>query len=210
MRGSTRRALAVSPLLVGVAPSALPSQELSPAPCAAVSDALRTEDNWRPPPGEYQLTLVSTYGPRAGKSASGTLHLWRTTARDRSPRTGARPERVDTAATPLYGATDMDLAAVGVNLLNRADIPRPDSRDPVYPGVLVHIQNWGQTRRLRQSVLTIGTHGNVRAKLDYAMTDGPGTGLWAREVTPGGFRGTWGPWGLTGGAGHFCAERRGP
>ena len=202
----------VLPLILVVVHAGIVRGQNTATNCLAVSDSFRTVDNWRPAPGEYHLTMVAVDSLHRGARASGPLLLWRTSASDSSPTTNARPARVDTVSTPLYGATTVDLPRVGVILSDDFMIPRPFSRDPLYPGILVHIQNWGRSGALRQSVLTVGTLTNVRAPLDYGMTDGPGAGLWVRQATADGFRGTWGPWGglRASGYGYFCAVRRGP
>jgi hypothetical protein len=184
------------------------TQEMGSAlPCEAVEDSLRTSVEARLLPGVYRLVMVATGGPASGKRAEGRLELRRTALSDRSPRTGAGPERADTGMTPLYGFSDLDFGAVGVSLSPGPEIPAPTSRDPIYPGLLAHVQNWGSRTHPQQNALTVGTQSNVRAKLAAVMVDGPGAGLWVRRLWADRFEGTWRPWGRGGGWGYFCAVR---
>jgi hypothetical protein len=191
-----------------VAASTACAQEVGSAlRCEPVEDSLRTSVEARLVPGVYQLVMVATGGPAAGKRVEGRLELRRTALSDRSPHTGAGPERPDTGMTPLYGFSDLDFAAVGVSLSPGSEIPAPTSRDPIYPGLLAHVQNWGSHTHPQQNALTVGTQSNVRAKLEAHMVDGPGAGLWVRRLRTDGFEGTWRPWGRGGGWGYFCAVR---
>lgn len=184
--------------------------------CTEVDDKLRTPDSARVPAGTYSLTVVATGGTRAGHRASGRLQLRPTSAADRSPKWPAeRPPEGDTIGTPLYGATDVDFAAVGapVERLNPTayggsdDAPPTGSTDPLHPGVLALIQN-AKGQGLRQTGLVIGTLANRRVADGVLSLDGAGIILWVRRFTASGFDGRWWNFGIVAnGAGYFCAVR---
>jgi len=185
-----------------------PSQGASD--CRAVPDSLRTPSAARLAAGSYALTIIATAGGKPGTQASGTLTLRETVSTNRSSRTGRLPRSDENrSATPLWGYIDADLASVGAPLPdgNNPDEPQPTSRDPIYPGLLVHIQNWGSLTLPQQYVLTVGTTYNVRVRLHYAVADGPGILMNVRQITIKGFRGTWQQGGLVVAGGYFCAVR---
>jgi hypothetical protein len=81
----------------------------------------------------------------------------------------------------------------------------PESRDPIFPGVLALVIDWHEARK-GQIVLVIGTLSNRRTT--EGMLDGAGIGLFIEKLDSDSFAGSWGPWGLLmGGSGHFCATR---
>ena len=176
--------------------------------CRAVSDSLRTPESARLAAGEYGFVITSTVGPTAGKTSEGRLVLRPTAPADRSPRTGQSPRAdEDRERRPLYGYLDADLARVGAPLPNglTADEPMPNSTDPLFPGVLVHVQKGPGERQ--QNVLTVATSINARVDLGYGVADGPGIFLRVREIAPDGFAGTWAQGGLEEAGGFFCAKR---
>jgi hypothetical protein len=181
---------------------------LANAECDGVADSLRTADGARIVPGHYWLTMVAD--DRVLATAHGNLWLTPTSPGDRSPvHPDARPPDGDTAWAPLYGATDADLPRVGA--LNYAPdtgtyfVPTPSSRDPLYPGVIVQIQNWQPNRGRRQNALVIGSFVNRRPDGQHFL-DGGGIVLWVRHFADGGFYGSWQPFGRREeGEGHFCA-----
>ena len=125
----------------------------------------------------------------------------------------------DTAKTPLYGAAEgLDFKKVGAPV---SDNGTPvESRDPVFPGVLVlaHAPEHapepdfsGATGvfTLNHVVLVMGNVSNERTDLD--VEDGSGIGLWVRHADSTGFSGTWDNWGIVvAGNGYYCAVRVGP
>ena len=177
--------------------------------CLAVDDSVRTDDASRIAPGLYRLTMIAE-GSWAPGSARGNLWLSRTSAEDRSAaHPSARAPDGDTASAPLFGWTDIDVRRVGV--LNYAPdtgqffVPDPTSRDPLYPGVIVLIQNWQPNHGLRQNALLIGTFANRRPD-GFDFMDGGGVALWVRRFSSGGFAGHWSPFGRRRESdGHFCA-----
>ena len=179
--------------------------------CRAVSKSLRTPGAARLQPGDYGFTIVSTIGPTAGDSVRGRLVLRPTRFTDRSPRTGQGPRPDENrGAKPLYGfLLDADLAHIGAPLPDgtRADEPLPSSTDPIFPGFLAHVQNWGGAEASSQNVLTAGTSINARVDLGYGVADGQGIFLMVRTLDASGFGGTWQQGGLLAAGGYFCAER---
>jgi hypothetical protein len=177
--------------------------------CVAVDDSLRTDDTARIAPGHYRITMIAE-GSWAPASARGNLWLSRTSSQDRSAtHPSARAPAGDTASAPLFGWTDIDVRKVGV--LNYAPdtgqffVPDPTSRDPLYPGVIVLIQNWQPNHGLRQNVLLIGTFDNRRVD-GFDFLDGGGIALWVRRFSSGGFSGHWSRFGRRPeSSGYFCA-----
>src|SRR5437879_11139832 len=102
-----------------------------------------------------------------------------------------------------------DLSQVGAFLPVRGDstAPQPDSDDPIFPGVLVRIQNWERGDRLHQNTLWVATGANIRADRSYEVADGPGIVMNVRQLDKEGFRGTWGPAGRVFAGGYLCARR---
>jgi hypothetical protein len=159
--------------------------------------------------GNYELTLVTTSGFKAGSAATGSLWLARTSASDSSPLTGHRPARSGQRGVPYYGAVHLDFESLGAPVFrNDTLVPQPESRDPVRPGVVVLLQNWQTDTLPRTLVLVIGSLTNRRD--DEGWEDGPGIGLWVRATKDRDFSGPWSQFGIVpGGQGHFCARYRG-
>lgn len=142
--------------------------------------------------GEYNVRLVATSGAKDGASAGGRLELM---AQDSAYEARTRAAGYsDTAFSfPLYGATEVDLAAVGA--VTPGD---PGSADPLSPGVLV-IQRPGGV------MLRLGSEAN---RPGVRRFDGGYTVLQVQQVTDEGFAGTWrSAVGLEEAGGHFCAVK---
>jgi hypothetical protein len=141
--------------------------------------------------GEFRLTLVAARGAQAGQSSSGGLTL--------RPY-GSHPVPVPAAEGvryPLFGGTDVDLAAVGALALG--DV-RPV--DAARPGVLA--LEWSQAGA-RQITLRLGADANQGGAQRF---DGTYTALTVTAVSADGFAGTWQSGaGAPLAGGHFCAER---
>jgi hypothetical protein len=120
--------------------------------CAPITDTARAP-NGQVVAGRYFLVVEAKQ-----KVAQGPLQLWPT------PSTG------DSARTPLYGATSIDLRPIGLHL----DSARLASRDPVSPGVLVYEANGSPT------TVMIGAGRNGEALM-----------LSVRQFRAGGFSGWW-------------------
>ena len=200
-------------LVLAAVTAARPGATLAPSQqaCGPVNDSLRVSRGALPSAGTYQLIITATIGPKSGRRATGELLLWPTTPGDRSPRTGQTPSpNENLAAAPLWGAITADLREVGAPLpdMRQSDWPQPGSQDPVFPGVLVRIQNWQSDTLLQQPMLWVAAPSNVRTDLGYAVADGPGIILRVRALTDSTFRGTWGPAGRLRVGGYFCAARR--
>jgi hypothetical protein len=183
------------------------------APVCDAAAATRTTAAALPPlAGTYLLTLVATDGSRRGATAHGRLWLARTSARDRSPRTGRGPARSDTASTPYVGATDLDFATVGAPMdwADTVNIPRPTSRDPIYPGVLVRVASPPDSTggSAAWPFFLVGTLHNTRDESGWV--DGPGIVLVVQASGPASLVGRWGPWGRkVDGRGYFCLRQVG-
>src|SRR5262245_53422769 len=101
-------------------PSAQPTA--APAPCASAASTLPADARGDGLAGEYRLTLVSTRGSRAGKSAGGLLRL--------APY--AAPAASGSTRTPLHGAATIAVDSVGAVAPGSIT-----STDPARPGVKV-------------------------------------------------------------------------
>ena len=121
-------------------------------------------------------------------SAQGTLTL-------RQQPSGL--DSLGSAATPLYGFTNVNLRAVGAY-----EVGDPDSEDPQAPGVLVLESSQTGTRRI---LLRFGADANRR---DDMLFDGAYTVLEVREIAADGFAGNWrSGLRLSRLEGYFCARR---
>jgi hypothetical protein len=85
--------------------------------------------------GEYRITLFADCGSREGKSAPGRLHLMQTRARNGSSVAGETSRKV-VRTPPLYGWTDLEFRQVGASICRDRFHPPPESRRPMWPGVL--------------------------------------------------------------------------
>ena len=154
-----------------------------PQPCRPTSVTLPHDATLAGAHGRYRLTLVA---PAGGTSVTGTLTL-----------VPAPPGRatLGPAATPLQGATDIDLRAVGAHRIGD-----PAATDPDAPGVLVlEFDRDGE----RHILLRLGSDANRR---DEMLFDGGHSVLRVREIGEGGFSGTWDSEArLAFAEGHFCA-----
>ena len=176
-------------LLAGL--SCLPARARSntavpqPPPCRPTSATLPHDATLAGAHGRYQVTLAA---PAGGMYVTGALTL--------VPSPPGR-EALGPAATPLQGATDIDLRAVGA-----FPIGDPAATDPQAPGVLVlEFQRDGE----RHILLRLGSDANRRGELLY---DGGHTVLHVHEIGAGGFAGTWDSQARSSFAkGHFCATR---
>ena len=143
--------------------------------------------------GSYSLTLVATAGAAAGDTVVGTLELQPYSPEMQQlpgPGGAAHPDFV----APLFGTADIDLDAVGARTPGRLG-----SADPNMPGVMV-IEGTGVPQSI---ILRFGSDANHR---DQQAFEGTYTVLDVREISDGGFRGSWRS-GLTTteAQGFFCA-----
>lgn len=187
-------------LLVCTACSGRPDGEAVPA--EAEGDAVPSVGCIPPPPalgepgtlvgmdGGYALTMVVPDADGSARSAEGTLTL--------IPQVEDLLE-MSSVRTPLYGSTDIDVAAVGalpVGIL--------ESDDPLAPGVLVMESSTEGVPPVR---LRFGSDANRR---DLVRFDGGYTLLTVTEISSDGFAGLWRSGvGGTLTDGHFCARLRG-
>lgn len=166
-------------------------------------------------PGTYELTL-RLEGRRDGGEripdaqpieVIGTVTLRATSAGDRSPRTGEQAKD-GRQVPPLYGWTDAKLAPVMP--LDR-DAASPDSRDPVYPGLLAIRVPYGPggpfTGGEEVTAILVNTLGNDRS--GRAALDGGGFAMFLLRWDGRCHEGAWSRWGLQAvGSGTFrlCAR----
>jgi len=159
--------------------------------------------------GSYDVRFVATQGSRAGSEMTGRLVLKQTPGQARSPE--LIPPGTDIfARTPLYGWFEGDLRTVGAPIvLGDPVAPDPDSRDPIRPGVLVHIRGQSSGSPRAMPYLTVGTLANLR---DGSMwVDGAGISLRVNAADPTGFDGEWGGYGIVAdGSGRYWAKRVSP
>jgi hypothetical protein len=117
--------------------------------------------------GECVLYMAADTGSKAGRSTRGLAELRPTTLDDRSPRTGEQAF-LPPDLTALYGWTNANLAAVGAPICSGPLNPAPDSREPVYPGILLlawslGVSDWHQ-QPVGAQVPTISSFSNVRTR----------------------------------------------
>ncbi len=182
--------------------SACRAQSARPDPqeCAAPTSELTSTASTEGMGGEYRLRLVATSGPKTGSATNGKLTL--------QPQRGelryrVRPGGVPDSSVvhPLYGSTDVDLAAVDAVLVGSTS-----SLDSTKPGVLV-VERHARPGQppLADIVLRLGSDANQRER---QRVDGGYTALRIRQLSPEGFSGTWAS-GIKAeqSGGYFCAER---
>ena len=178
-----------------------PEPELAPAPraedCAPAAGPLAAGVRAEALAGDHHLVLVATAGPMAGGSAAGTLRL-RTFGAAPAPRSA--PEGSG-ARYPLFGGTDVEIAAVGA-VTNGAVAPL----DPAAPGVLaVEWPRSGGPPEAREILLRLGAEGN---RDDRTRFDGAYLSLFVDTLDGDGFAGRWESGsGAQVAAGRFCAWR---
>lgn len=191
---------------IGLKLSAEAAEPPAPANCEPVTESRQSFEGASITAGEYNITFVAVKGRKSGSTASGRMWLQPTSPTDKSPRTGQSPApNENIQGVPLYGWTDVNLSAVAAPMGSASEIINPESRDPIFPGVLVLVIDWDEARK-GQIALVIGTLSNRRTT--EGMLDGAGIGLFIEKLDSDAFAGSWGPWGLLmGGSGHFCARR---
>lgn len=171
-----------APAVAAVTVAAACAPAAGPLPAGARAEALA---------GEFRLTLAATRGAQAGRSASGQLTL--------RPY-GSRPAPVAAAEGvryPLFGGTQVDLAAVGAQALGAVH-PVDEAR----PGVLV--LEWSQAG-VPQVMLRLGADANQGGAQRF---DGTYMALTVAAMSSDGFAGTWESGaGQPLAGGYFCAER---
>lgn len=155
--------------------------------CVAVDGSLPADATLADMAGEYRLVMVR--GGAAPASTEGPLTL------------GSRPAAMRAwgdATTPLSGAVNIDLAAVGAHQVGALN-----TSDPAAPGALVLERG---VTGARSVMVRLGSDSN---RPDVLMFDAAYTVLWVRAITDAGFAGGW-----TSGArneeieGYFCAQKR--
>jgi hypothetical protein len=188
MRGPAIRGLSVVALVSAC--GGANAGQADPQACAPV-EAAETDLAAADLAGSYTVRLVATSGAKEGAAATGQLELM---PQDSAYRTMEGTDGADTTFRfPLYGTAAVDFASVGATTPGD-----PGSSDPLSPGVLVIERPGGLMLRL-------GSEANRRGVRRF---DGGYTVLEVRQVTDGGFAGSWRSGvGLEQFGGHFCATR---
>ena len=161
-------------------------------PAGARSDALA---------GTYELILVASEGPQAGRATTGLLRLNRTDAAHRVvPTPSGSP--TPNAVMPLYGITNVALEEVGAIRMGDTELA-----DPAMPGVAVlerHVLANDDTTST-EITLRLGSEANRR---DVTRFDSGFTALYIAAIDATRIIGTWAS-GVSGiqARGHFCADR---
>lgn len=143
-------------------------------------------------PGTYKLVMTSSGSYKKGESTIGKLWLELTSPSDKSPKTNEIPPKNEKISkVPLYGSVNIDFEKVNAPIIMYdGELNTPDSKDPIYPGVLVHHSG-------NQYSLTIGTVSNVRnGKMSL---DGTGIILNVEVLRNGSFSGNWEEYGIVSG-----------
>jgi hypothetical protein len=157
-------------------------------------------------PGTRAIVLRVTDGDKVGRFAMGKLWLARATADDKGKDGKPTDWKIDRRrGIRLYGALDLDYAAIGVEWPRDARV-KPSSRDPLRPGALLLAKGSDGPALAApeagsgQIYLQVGHPGNVRVRGE-AVLDGEGLLLSIRRIGPFRFSGVWK--GL-GASGVFC------
>jgi hypothetical protein len=155
--------------------------------CGPVESTLPDDATLATGAGRYRITLVGSDG---SATADGTLTL-------RERPAGMR--MLDDSATPLGGTVEIDLAAVGAQVVRELD-----SDDPAAPGVLVLERDAVSGRSV---LLRLGSEAN---RIDRQPFDAAFTVLDVRRIDGEGFFGDWRS-GVRAerSEGYFCAWREG-
>ena len=174
----------------------------TPEDCAPITTELPPASSASDLAGEYRLRLVATSGAKKGVATDGSLSL---EPQSDALRYRSRPggSRDSTVLHPLYGAADVDLAAV-----DAVSVGSITSRDPTQPGVLVMERHAKPGRPpATEIVIRLGSEAN---RSDRQRFDGGYTALRVRHLGPSRLAGSWSS-GISGeqAAGYFCATRTG-
>ena len=185
---------AFAAVAVAVGACAHPRANPSPdAPCQPVETPLPASASTALMRGDFVLTMVSTTGPKAGRSVTGRLSL--------VPQDSAF-QAVERATQPLRGTATIALATVGAERLGDLAATAPDA-----PGVAVYEQRAATGQPT--VVVRFGNESNARGP--QAFDAGHTTG-YVRQITSDGFAGGWSS---SAGSvfpprhadGYFCATR---
>ena len=158
------------------------SGSASPQECAPVATELPATSTAEALAGEYQLRLVATSGRMSGSAVEGRLKLQpQLDSLRHARRLGGATD--STVRHPLYGSTEVDLAAV-----DAVRVGSTSSLDPTRPGVLVveRHERAGQAPRA-EIVMRLGSDANRR---DRQRVDGGYTALRVKRVSAEGCAGT--------------------
>jgi hypothetical protein len=177
---------------------ARPGAQPAADPCRPPSGSLPSTATAEGLAGDYHLHATATTGATAGRWAEAALRL-RPLA-DTARAVVVLGIRDTSSSFPLFGATDLDPAALGATRTGSLAAEDADA-----PGVLVIERHPPRPGASAEILLRLGADANRRGVVRY---DGGYFALTVRTIGPGGFAGTW----ASGGAGHsaegyFCAER---
>ena len=139
-------------------------------------------------PGHYHLLMDATRGTARGRRINLDLFLLAYSG----PNGGQAG----------YGWIVGNLEATGAPICPDAPAPKPNSQDPLAPGVLVEYQS---TSKGREYLLLVSTVKNLLATDSHTL-DGCGIGLWIEKLSDTRFSGRWDRWGImANGKGRFSA-----
>ena len=192
------------PVMVILALACGGSRTPTPLACAPVEGPVDPSAATDALLGEFQITLVATFGKRQGARLQGSMTL---TNHEPSMRHYIRSNgSVDPSLKmPFYGTLDAALDSVGA--VTPGDL---SSTDPFRPGVSVVETRGGEGDGGLESVfLRLGSLANIRG---VELFDGGFTALEVQELKPGGdFFGHWRS-GVNGidAEGYFCAIKKAP
>lgn len=135
--------------------------------------------------GEYHGRLIAKSGSQKGEVAEGEIIFVQAERGDRSPTSGEQVS--DLRSVKFWGSTNISLEKVAAPLCN--PLVKPDSHDPVFPGLIV-IQTEDNP-----ALILISTAANRR---DGRLTsDGCGIRLDIHRATKDGcLEGRWKEWGV--------------
>jgi len=133
--------------------------------------------------GGWSLTMVAEQGEAAGMQQSGQLVLLEH-APDMQRVAGMDGQPMPNASAPLYGSTDLDIAALGA-----LPVGGLDSTDPAAPGVAVYETRQADDAAPPSIILRLGSAANRRGATQ--AVDGGTTALRVLVIEQGAFSGTW-------------------
>ena len=153
--------------------------------------------------GAFDVTFVSTAGPRSGKGAAGTLSL---RAQEPALVNLAQGDSSVTVTQPVVGLLELPLDSIGA--VRMGD---PMSEDASSPGIAIYITRT-RAGEVADILARVGSGSNARGQLP--SFDAGFFTLFVRRLGPDGI---WGDWRSSPGAGggldretvgHFCAIKQ--
>jgi hypothetical protein len=200
---TTRQRLPSVLLAAAIAACAPLSRDPAPADCGPTRATLPRDATAAGLGGHYNLVVVATEGERRGRVERGRMVLLPRDSASAIVYTLNR-EPHPNAREPYFGTAEVALDSLGA--YTRGTL---SSTDPTQPGIAIWEYHWDRAEEPTSIQLIVGSGATRR---DVITFDGPYVDIQVRELTPGGFRGTWeASLGHTTyrAAGYFCAARVG-